>query len=200
LRARHPEWQVYNFGVVGYGTDQEYLLLQQHFQEYHPRIVFLVFCTETDRLDNCSNGDGKLAFKPYFTVGPKGLQLHGVPVPASDCLFCWQYPLLSKPYLIRLSMMAWKNLRSPRPRPGIDPTITILEALRKYVVDHVAVFCVGLTRHEPEVERFLQSSKIPYLDLGGASHGVGDFHWDPEGHTVVAGKIEQFLLSGEYLR
>src|SRR5882672_7751893 len=44
LQARHPEWSIHNFGVSGYGTDQEYLLLNQHFGAYKPRIVFLLFC------------------------------------------------------------------------------------------------------------------------------------------------------------
>ena len=42
LQARHPEWNVFNFGVSGYGSDQEYLLLQQRFDAYRPRVVFLL--------------------------------------------------------------------------------------------------------------------------------------------------------------
>lgn len=55
LQARHTEWAVYNLGVSGYGTDQEYLLLQKYFATYRPKVVLLVFCVENDRLDNSSN-------------------------------------------------------------------------------------------------------------------------------------------------
>jgi hypothetical protein len=198
LRSRHPEWQVYNFGVGGYGTDQEYLLLQEHFQEYHPRVVFLVFCTENDHTDNCSNGDAMWAFKPYFSDGAQGLKLRGVPVPLSDRLFCLQEPLLSKLYLSRLAMRAWGNFRSPPPRTDMDPTTAILQALHKYISDHGAVFCVGLTGAHAELERFLRSSKIPCLDLSTDLRLEGDWHWSAKGNAFVADKIERFLAAGKF--
>src|SRR5215813_711944 len=52
LQARHPEWSIYNFGVSGYGTDQEYLVLQRFYDEYNPAVVFLMFCTDNDDSDN----------------------------------------------------------------------------------------------------------------------------------------------------
>ena len=44
LRGKLTNWSVYNLGVSGYGTDQEYLLLKRHYDFYSPNIVFLVFC------------------------------------------------------------------------------------------------------------------------------------------------------------
>jgi hypothetical protein len=199
LRRRHPDRQVYNFGVAGYGTDQEYLLLQQHFQEYHPRVVFLVFCTENDHTDNCSNGDCSWAFKPYFKLGSAGLELCGVPVPRSDRIFCLQQPILSKSWLIRLGMRAWGNHRSPAPPRATDPTTTILQGIRNYVCDHGAVFCVGLTGPDPQLECFLISSKIPYVDLSAAQRLEGDWHWSSEGNAFVAKEIERFLLDRKCL-
>jgi hypothetical protein len=199
VRSRHPEWQVYNFGVSGYGTDQEYLLLQEHFQDYHPRVVFLVFCTENDHIDNCSHGDASWAFKPYFRIGSHGLMLRGVPVPCSDRIFFLQHPLLSKSYLNRLVMRAWGNFRSPPPLATTDPTNALLEALHKFVADHGAVFCVGLTGADPQVERFLASSRIPYLDLSTDLKLEGDWHWSSRGNAFVAEKIEKFLIAAKYL-
>lgn len=195
LRSRHPEWRVFNFGVVGYGTDQEYLLLQKHFEQYKPRLVFLVFCAENDHIDNCSNGDSVWAFKPYFRAGPKGLKLCGVPVPCSDWVFCLHHPLLSKPYLFRMAMRAWGNLRSPRPGSGPDPTTAILEALQKYVSSQGASFCVGITGRDPNIEQFLLRSKIPWLDLSTDLRLEGDWHWSAKGNAYVADKIEQFLVA-----
>jgi hypothetical protein len=194
LRAKHPEWTVYNFGVVGYGTDQEYLQLKSRFEKYQPQAVFLLFCTENDFLDNCSNGGGVLAFKPYFTVGPQGLSLHGSPVPLADYAFCQKYPLLSKPYLIRLGMRAWGNVRCP-PCRVIDrrSTFEILKALRKYVSEQGAKLYVGLTQADPELERFLEGSKVSCVELGTELRLEGDFHWNAEGNTVVADKIDGFL-------
>src|ERR1041385_5073108 len=67
LQARHPEWNVYNLGVSGYGTDQEYLLLDKYFDEYKPRVVFLIFCSSNDDSDNCWNIRGGY-YKPYCVL------------------------------------------------------------------------------------------------------------------------------------
>jgi len=194
LRAKHSEWTVYNFGVVGYGTDQEYLLLRSRFEKYQPQVVFLLFCTENDFMDNCSNSGGILAFKPYFTAGAQGLRLHGSPVPLSDYAFCQKHPLLSKPYLVRLGMRAWGNVCCPSCRViERRSTFEILKALRKFVTEKGAKFYVGLTEPEPELERFLEGSKVSYVELSAAPRIEGDFHWSPEGNTVVADKIDRFL-------
>jgi hypothetical protein len=198
LRARHPDWQIYNFGVVGYGTDQEYLLLQKHFKEYQPRLVFLIFCTN-DRADNSGNGRSDWAFKPYFTAGPQGPKLHGVPVPRSDWLFCLHHPILSKPYIVRLTMRAWGNLRSPPPKSKGDPTTQILQALHRYVEDRGAMFCVGLTGKDKELEQFLTDSKIPHVDLTTDLLIEGDWHWSAEGNSFVAEKLDRFLVDGKFV-
>jgi hypothetical protein len=194
LRAKHPEWTVYNFGVIGYGTDQEYLLLRSRFEKYQPQVVFLLFCTENDFLDNCSNGGGILAFKPYFTAGPQGLSLHGSPVPMADYAFCKIHPLLSKPYLVRLGMRAWGNVCCPACRV-IDrrSTFEILKELRKFVSEQGAKLYVGLTQPDLELERFLEDSKVSCVELATELRLEGDFHWSPEGNTVVADKIDTFL-------
>ncbi|HWH77554.1 MAG TPA: hypothetical protein VNT76_09290, partial [Candidatus Binatus sp.] len=36
LRAQLTDWSIYNLGVSGYGTDQEYLLLKQQYDFYRP--------------------------------------------------------------------------------------------------------------------------------------------------------------------
>ncbi len=199
LRARHPEWRVFNFGVVGYGNDQEYLLLRKYFEEYRPQLVFLVFCTENDRLDNRTRSGGRRPYKPYFTVEAKGLKLHGVPVPLCDWIFCLRHPTLSKSYLARLTIQAWANFRCPKPPANEDPSIPILAAINRYVSEHGATFCVGLNGPDAEMESWLRNSGIPWVDLSTALRGEGDFHWSPEGHAFVARKIDQFLTSGKFL-
>lgn len=44
--------EVLNFGVVGYGTAQEYLMLQTRVWKYHPDVVLLAFLTSNDIADN----------------------------------------------------------------------------------------------------------------------------------------------------
>ena len=75
LQVRHPEWSIYNLGVSGYGTDQEYLLLNRYFDEYKPQVVFLLFCEETDHEDNRSNMRYGGYYKPYCTITGNRLEL-----------------------------------------------------------------------------------------------------------------------------
>jgi hypothetical protein len=114
LRARHPDFDIHNCGVSGYGTDQEYLLLQQWFDSYKPSLVFLVFCTENDRFDNCLNFRYKAYYKPYFTTNSQGLQLHGVPVPRLDRSFFLGHPFLGSSYFLRLLVRCYCNFHAPQ--------------------------------------------------------------------------------------
>ena len=199
LRARHPKWQVYNFGVAGYGTDQEYLLLQRHMAEFHPQVVFLLFCSQNDVTDNCSSAVSRLAYKPYFTLAPNGLRLHAVPVPLSDRVFCMRHPILSKSHLVRLLMRAWGDLRCPLPPYNRAVTPALLKELQRYVREHEATFCVGLTRPLFEIEQCLKAASIPYVDLSTDLTYDGT-HWTEAGHIFAADRIEDFLLRQRLLQ
>ena len=74
--------EVFNFGVAGYGTDQQLLLFQRHWRAYAPDIVLLLFYGN-DLWNNALNrGIGiERGYKPRFVLGPgNGLRLTGVPV------------------------------------------------------------------------------------------------------------------------
>jgi hypothetical protein len=200
LQARHPEWAVFNFGVSGYGTDQEFLLLKRLFEQYKPRVVFLVFCTENDPGDNRHNVRNQGYFKPYFVTNEHGLELRGVPVPRSERSLYSGHPWLFRPYLMRLLARAWCKLRRPPRLLNQDPTGAILAALNQYVRDKGARFAVGLTEPQPEIEALLTRSEIPYVELStNLRYPAQGEHWTPEGHSVVCQRIEQFLLDGGYL-
>lgn len=99
-RRDHPI-EVLNFGVVGYGTGQEYLMLQTRVWKYHPDIVLLAFLTANDIADNAwtlkqSNNtpyfvhrDGKLVEDPSF-----GERNNTSPPGALDRLWDAAYPHL----------------------------------------------------------------------------------------------------------
>src|SRR3954470_23754325 len=55
LKPRLPNYRILAAGVSGFGTDQEYLLLQKLWPTVKPAIVVLIFCTDNDRDDNRSN-------------------------------------------------------------------------------------------------------------------------------------------------
>jgi hypothetical protein len=200
LRVKHPEWRIYNLGVCGYSTDQEYLLLQKVFDEYKPDFVFLVFCTENDDGGNCSNSGGGVYFKPYYEPVRGGLKLRGVPVPGSDKVFCLEHPVLSKSYLLRLIVRAYDNLADPPPRFTDCPTKAIIGEMRKYVASKGAGFAVGLTDNHPDLEKFLAEMNIQHINLATSLRTLVGDHWSAEGHTFVCEKVEPILMADEHLR
>jgi GDSL-like lipase/acylhydrolase family protein len=197
LQADHPEWAVYNMGVSGYGTDQEYLLLQRFFADYRPRVVFLVVCGDNDNEDNAWNIRGGY-YKPFYTLEGGRLKVNNVPVPRSAKVIFAEHPMLCAPYVVRLAVAGWRGCAGPRAYRNTDPpTGALLLDLRRYVTDRRATFAVGLQHSHPDIERFLRDHQIPYVSLEttNPAHVYPEFghHWTPEGQKFVAEKIEQFL-------
>jgi len=197
LQAKHADWAVYNLGVAGYGTDQEFLLLKKYFDEYRPQAVFLVICGDNDNDDNAANFRYGY-YKPFFTFKDGSLKLHGVPVPRSDRVFFSEHRLLCRSYLMRLFITGYFRLASPPRMKNPDPpTGVLLLELRKFVTARGAWFGVGLQHSHVELQKFLSDFKIPYVDLEttNPAHRYAAFgsHWTPQGHAFVADKIDQFL-------
>ena len=68
-----PSFEVLNFGCMGYGTAQEYLLLQHEVKKYRPDLVILAFCLDNDVEDNNPALSIPLVFKrPYYVLQPDG--------------------------------------------------------------------------------------------------------------------------------
>jgi hypothetical protein len=78
--------EVINGGVFGYGTTQEYLLLDQEGVKYQPDLVVLFFCHCNDLANNnyrleLIDADLKRALKPYFDLADDGSLLRLIPAP-----------------------------------------------------------------------------------------------------------------------
>ena len=68
LKPVIPDHRILAAGVAGYGTDQEYLLLQRLWPRVKPAVVVLIFCSDNDRLDNRTNIRYASYHKPYFAT------------------------------------------------------------------------------------------------------------------------------------
>jgi len=197
LQEKHPEWAIYNLGVSGYGTDQEYLLLQKCFDAFQPRVVVLIVCGDNDNEDNAWNCRGGY-YKPYYTLAGGGLKLHGVPVPKSARTFLAEHPRLRRCYLARLVVRTYYRFAAPPPTRNADPpTGVLLLELRRYALGKGAQFAIGLTQAHAGLEKFLQDYGIPYADLTTTNPAdrypkFGN-HWTPAGHAFVAEKLDDFL-------
>jgi hypothetical protein len=199
LSERMPDREIINMGVSGYGTDQEYLLLQKFFPRFKPDIVFLIFCSDNDMLDNSSN---RIAYgeyyKPYFESVGDSLVLRGTPVPESVHFVYRNHPTLSRLYLFRALIRLHRHVITPH-RFVSDPTRPLIKAMRRYVEDRDAVFLVGLQQRMPSLETFLDRQNLPWVHLAGAPvYPANGHHWTPEGHALVSDIIYEFLDKEKY--
>jgi hypothetical protein len=201
LREKLPAWSIYNLGVSGYGTDQEYLLLKNQYGFYKPNLVFLLFCTENDIQDNTTNLRYGGYFKPYFVASGDNLKLSGIPIPKSENYFFQHHKSLSRLYWNRLLVKAYFGFTTPPQIRIENPTQAILQNMNAFVREHGGSFLVGLTAAHPELEGFLRASGIPYVDLSHSDRNPeNDDHWTPEGHLLASERIHQFLINGRYLQ
>ncbi len=200
LNTALPHWSIYNLGVSGYGTDQEYLLLQQHYNFYKPNIVFLIFCIDNDEGDNTRNKRHGGYYKPYFLINGKDLELRGTPVPKSENYFFVNHDVLAQSILARLIVKAYFRFTNPPYLEVENPTYEIISNIYEFSKNKGFRFIVGLQEETPELELFLTDKKIPYVSLSNPykypSHGR---HWTPVGHTFVAERIYEFLKKNNYL-
>lgn len=86
LNQRGWRVEVFNFGIMGYGNDQELLLYRRYVKKYKPDIVALSFFYSNDFWNNYEELSSHKA-KPYFQLDSNGtLHLLNVPVPRNDTL------------------------------------------------------------------------------------------------------------------
>lgn len=80
--GKDSHYEVLNFGVAGYGTDQELLFFREEGIRYKPDLVVLFFYIN-DMWNNLSKKSigTERGLKPYFTLSNGHLILQGVPVP-----------------------------------------------------------------------------------------------------------------------
>ena len=194
MQAFLPDWSIYNLGVSGYGTDQEYLLLQEWFPRYAPKLVILVV-HGNDSVDNRTNYRDNY-YKPYFEAEEERLILRGVPVPT-----CYRYHLLRHPNLFRSHFarglaLLQSRLVQPRPVTVPDLKLELIAAMSRYLQEREAALWVVFTYAEAEPDERLALDRlgIPMLWVPEASKfpAYGQ-HWDPEGHRRVAARILERL-------
>jgi hypothetical protein len=203
LRTRVTGYKIMAAGVSGYGTDQEYLLLKRLWAKVRPAVVVLMYCTQNDRLDNATNIRYEDYQKPYFVIAPDGsLVLEGEPVPKSRFQYIKEDWLVRHVWLARIVTAAYIKIRHPLLFVP-DPTERLVSQIRDFVEANGAKFLVGLQYSDPELIRYLQANKIPFVTFDGAafypSPSAGA-HWTPEGHKLVAERVLGLLSENNIIR
>jgi hypothetical protein len=191
LRSRIASHQIVNAGVSGYGTDQEYLLLQRIWPVIEPSVAVLIFCTDNDRLDNGTNIRYDGYQKPYFATAPDGaLVLSGQPVPRSRQLYIRDDWLVRHLWLARLATFAYVEIAHPQVFVP-DPTERILSRIHEFVEAHGARLVVGLQAGDARLTAQLKAERIPFVTFEGAEaySSLYGAHWTPDGQKLVAERL-----------
>jgi hypothetical protein len=202
LRSRIPSYTIVNAGVSGFGTDQEYLLLQRIWPTIEPAVVVLIFCTENDRKDNSLNVRYDGYQKPYFVSGDDGtLVLQGQPVPYSRQVYIKENWLVRHLWLARLAVSLYVDARYPQVWQP-DPTERLIGKVRDFVAAHGAKLILGLQSSDSQLLEFLRAEKIPFTTFDGAAAYPFDFgaHWTPEGHRLVAERLLKLLSENNIIQ
>src|SRR3954470_5491793 len=155
LKPRIPDYKILAAGVSGFGTDQEYLLLQRLWPKVKPAVVVLIFCTDNDRDDNSSNIRYEGYQKPYFTRGADGsLVLAGQPFAKSRLQAIKEDWWVRHSWLVRLGNAVYLKLRYPAVRFP-DPTERLVDKIRQFVETSGGKFLVGLQTSDAALVRHL---------------------------------------------
>ena len=189
LQKALPRYGMVNAGVSGYGTDQQFLLMKRLWNDVNPKYVVLTFCVDNDRDDNTSSYRYRKYHKPYFVrTGEDEWQVRGYPLPRPTRDDLTGRAWLERFALARFAIDASRALRN-REIIVPDPTEDLIGMMRRTVEARGARLVVGLQRHEPRLEAYLQAQKIPYATFDDApGYPVAGWHWTPEGNAVVAKK------------
>lgn len=192
LAARLDGVAVRTAAVIGYGTDQERLMLRRVAPRVRPDHVVLVFCAN-DALE-CTLGSAYGRAKPRFELGPDG-GLTLVP------------PRRTLGHLADRSV-TWRVARRlvdhgtsvALARDGACEW-ALVRALLLAIVRDLDGVPLTVVSHEDAIAALARTTdgmEHVHLDhvlrpLGERGFLPGDMHWSPEGHAAVAAAVAQRL-------
>jgi Protein of unknown function (DUF3772) len=187
LQNELPQFRMVNAGVLGFGTDQEFLLVQRLWSRLKPRVVVLTFSNDNDRDDNTSSLRYQTNYKPYFVQVAEGeWQIRGYPLPAPTRPYVGGIPWIESFALARAAALAWAGLRYNELIVP-DRTEDLVEMLRRTAQARGAILAVGLQRRDAKLEAYLQSRHVPYVTLEDAPrYQLAGGHWTADGNRQVA--------------
>lgn len=226
LRAGGVAVDVVNFGIGGYGTDQELLLYRREGRALCPDLTVLGLY-ENDLRENASGHQGRYP-KPYFASGSNGaLTLTNVPVPRAGSWLDdtprtgasrgWvrdELRLYAAAAFVRESVRRmWSGPRRPPELPtgAVALTARLVEALRYEVEASGSRFAVivlpDLHDTSAVADAARRSGTPAWLDLRPAFAGhrerlfyrLDGAHWTPQAHALAGERIADFLRTSNAL-
>ena len=220
LESRHPDWEIINASVSGYGTDQQLLYLRHAGTAWQPDAVMLLF-NYNDFRNNAST-EQYWYRKPRFILRDGRLDLLNSPVPEPTWrestrrfLFARTFigsRISESPFFTRLTNARGMTVDSLTSSAGTNVVVSpvrvthaLLEAMRELCREHGTQFIlvsvpVQTTAQGSVLADFAAMTATPYLPLDDWFDRADiettiphDHHWNASGHELAAGAIEEFL-------
>lgn len=197
IRSAKPDLNIVNTGAMGYGTDQEYVIARQFFDDLHPGDAILVLLYVNDFYDVLRR-DFVLRSKPYFVRDGDQWRLHNPEIG-------WFQWLRDRSYLISILGELSEALR------GSAWDFDAARSIVTHILDRIAAEKPGSV---PIVLAYHgRASKIPWppnirmselcthvtlcVDLDPSLDPKTDFlpdgHWTPSGHKKVGDRLTAAL-------
>ena len=193
LQAAHPEWDVRNAAVAGYGADQELLVLRRLRESLRPAAVVCTFCDND--LWESSADDAYGRSKPQFVSLRGDLALRASHVDAS-----W----LSENSMLYAAIrkQAWQARFESATRDRASEW-QMVERLYCAMRDELQGVPFVLVSEEPQWSAFaLRERGVVHVDVREALGRAGvptrfdvDGHWNAAGHAAVAARLGGELTS-----
>ncbi|MCB0419845.1 MAG: SGNH/GDSL hydrolase family protein [Bdellovibrionales bacterium] len=214
LEKKHPEWEILNTAVPGYGTDQELLALQVKWKEFKPDIILLLFCGN-DLINNVNSSQYYMN-KPLYRlqmdhlVAPQG---NVPPASAHQSVFRFlaRHMILLKEILVGIERPINKFLDTRIPKSEkIKITLKLLEKINS---ESNAMGAQFILVSVPMRKVFRDSLSIAaerkghlYMPLDEAFSNTAtqflfeDGHWNKAGHVIAAKAIDKFFMENDVWR
>lgn len=193
-------FNVYNLGVSGYSTDQEYLLLQKYAEFLDPQIVYLLY-HHNDWHGNSVNEIYNGYYKPYFSISKNTntLNLNGVPVSKSIQHLKYDFPIIYKSKIAIWLTQIFYSSKINDIKVNPDITFDILLHLRRFVEENLnAKFKIGIVGNgsTPGLTEFLSTNKFDatVIDQNKSKEFfTSTGHWSKLGNQRASEKILRHL-------
>jgi hypothetical protein len=213
LLRRHTGLHIADAGVPGYGTDQEYLLLQRLYQLVRPggTIILLTYFNDFEDVRARWN---EVREKPWFDLKGDGLELHKPDSLGNSLLWSWHTAYV----VAYLTWMAWNP---PTELHGTEADAAelyrrlvaqIAAITRKQQASLLVIYTSGQDADKPEGRKWAVVAKdaaatvgADYISLDDNPsaaradlYRTGDVHWNAEGTKVnfayLAARLNQSHL------
>lgn len=208
LARRHPETEFLNFGVMGFGTDQQLLALEEARPRAGDRVLLLTY--ENDIIDILRPRFAGRA-KPYYTLRPDDLVLH---LPR----ITWREELRDKSYLSAVAFARREREFGDYTREDWRRGLILYEAIVRRAADTLARRGVSLLVVHHGDSLLARALRIddPYAFLNGVDGARGaaldsaltfcarqpvllrDGHWSAAGHRCAAEHIDRLLSAAPF--